>query len=144
MATTFPVQNETAHDGEFIIAEANGDRSREEGLMDAGLSAAVAAGTIVKLVAGVWSPLLAADTASAQPIGIAFGYVDSTGASDVPCTVVVRDATVAELQLGYNDLTGQPAHDTAASLLSATAIAELLATNNIVVRSGTERTVVVL
>ena len=75
-------------DGEFLISEAAGHRSREQGVVISGQN--LAAGTLVEDSGGKYT----AYTAAANPaIGILWGAVDATD-GDAPGVIIVRDAEV--------------------------------------------------
>lgn len=85
---------ETTHAGGFILSEANGNRSREKGVLAEGNK--LDAGTVVGkvTVGGAYTILApAAEDGSEAAAGILYGAVDATSA-DAACAVVVRDAEV--------------------------------------------------
>lgn len=98
------------YDGEFIVSEANGTRSRATATVTSGQN--LAAGTVVvmsggKLIASDGDTNTAGTTLSDSPVGILFAAVDasSTGANaDVPdCVYIARDAEVKDALLTYGD-----------------------------------------
>jgi Bacteriophage lambda head decoration protein D len=100
--TTF---NEGRHTAEFILSEANGNRSRENVTIAGGTGGAgkVAAGTVLgKLTAtGEYVPSPAAGADGSQTaVAILIEAVDAT-AADVKAAVIARDAEVNGKLLSY-------------------------------------------
>jgi len=88
---------EGRHPGEFILSEANGNRSRDNGILASGNN--LEAGTVVSLYQGKWGQYTnEGNYATAH--GILYASVDATSA-DQPCVVVVRDAEVIADCLTY-------------------------------------------
>lgn len=86
---------ETPHTLEFLLSEASGSRSREEGKV----TAAVKAGMILEPDAGDWKPITDTDpTAKTLRIAIADADVGDQVA------MIARDAEVAEVLLDYSVL----------------------------------------
>lgn len=90
------VFTETRHTAEFILSEANGQRSRANGTVASGED--LAAGTVVqdngsgKLVAFTATKNTAGDLIT-EAAGILIGAVDATG-GDVAAAYIARDAEV--------------------------------------------------
>lgn len=76
---------ETSHTLEFLLSEASGQRSRDEGET----SAAVKAGSIVELAAGKWKPV-----ANAAPAAKTLAVACAAAASGDKVAVITRDAEV--------------------------------------------------
>lgn len=94
--TTF---NEDRHAGEFILSEANGNRSRENGTVLSGQDLKAGeiimdngAGKIVAFVVGTGNTVL----------GILITKVDATG-GDVEAAYIARDAEVVGSDLTYEE-----------------------------------------
>ncbi|MEY9179715.1 head decoration protein [Bradyrhizobium sp. USDA 313] len=117
-----PVLNETRHPAEFILSEANGERSRGAGTIND--PANFVAGTILKSSGGgVYT--VAADATAADAIAIYGGATTGAGTS-VKVAVLMRDAEVNGNALTYFAGATQANKD---------AIAALLAANHIIVRN---------
>jgi hypothetical protein len=85
---------EGAHPGEFILSEANGNRSRENRTLVSGqnLGAGAVLGKIT--TGGKYTGYdNTASDGSETAAGILYASVDAT-AGDLPCVVIVRDAEV--------------------------------------------------
>lgn len=80
---------ETRHAGEFILSEANGHRSRENGTLLSGED--LEAGTIVMLNGA--SKLVEWDAGSTEAAGILIDTVDASG-GDTKVAYLARDAEV--------------------------------------------------
>lgn len=94
--------NETLHAGGFILREANGDRSREQGTVASGQDLAV--GEIVMLSAGelvAHDGLLNTAGDVITPIeGIMYDACDATAAAK-EATYIARDCTVNDAELVF-------------------------------------------
>lgn len=92
---------EARHTAEFILSEANGQRSRENGTLDTG---DLAAGTVVQLSGSklvAFTGLLATDgTPDVAAAGILIGAADATSA-DQAVSYLARDAEVNVNLLTY-------------------------------------------
>lgn len=96
---------ESRHAGEFLISQANGNRSREVATVKSGQD--LVAGQVVQFSAG---ELIAAsgdlDTAGdldTQVAGIIWDNVDATGGAVANCLYIARDAEVKDAALTYPD-----------------------------------------
>lgn len=87
---------ETAHAAEFIISEANGNRSREGGTVASGQ--VLKAGQLVKDSSGS----LVAYTDGSTPLGILIDNVDATDGA-LPAAYLARDAEVNSNLLTFPD-----------------------------------------
>ena len=116
------VFTEGRHAAEFILSEANGNRSRDNGLMAA--SQTFRAGELLKVAAGVYSACAAADAALAVAIAI-YPVATAVGEVTTATAIIKRDAEVNGNVLNY------PAGMTAPNILVANAA---LAVLGIVVR----------
>ena len=97
------VLTEGMHDGEFIVSESNGNRSRGTGTITA--AQVLAAGSLVGVVTVGGKYVLHAHGAadgSENVAGIVFGNEDATGADLEGRTIVLRDCEVAEDSLTYS------------------------------------------
>ncbi len=107
---------ETRHPGEFILSEANGQRSRETITISSG-AGVIAAGTVLGKVTAsgkyVASAVGASD-GSEVPAAINIHGADAS-ASDVIVSAIVRDAEVNGKCLTYHADRDQPAEKTAAN-----------------------------
>jgi hypothetical protein len=115
---------ETTHDGEFIVSEASGTRSREVATLITGQD--LAAGAVLGMITAsskytVLAP--AAGDGSEAAAGILFAATDATSA-DEECVLILRDAEVNGGEIGW------PAGISAGE--KTTAIAELAALGIIV------------
>lgn len=85
-------QSEGTHAGEFIVREANGDRSREKIVVTSGQ--VLVAGAVIATVAGKQVEYDNAGASGAEiATGILFDASDATGA-DADAVGIVRDCTV--------------------------------------------------
>lgn len=83
---------ESRHPGEHVVSEANGSRSREEGILTSGEN--LAAGTVLATVGGKYVALdQDADTGAEVATAILFAAVDAS-AGDAACLVNARDCEV--------------------------------------------------
>lgn len=78
-------QNEPIHTLEFLLSEANGQRSRDAGTA----SAAIAVGAVVELDTGEWKPI-----ANEDPAGKTLGIAIGTAVENGEVALIVRDAEV--------------------------------------------------
>ena len=112
---------ETRHPGEFILSEANGQRSRETITLASG-AGVIAAGTVLGKVTAsgkyVASAVGASDGSEA-PAAINIYGADAS-AADVTVSAIVRDAEVNGKCLTYHADRDQPAERTAAKAALAT------------------------
>ncbi|MCA1419485.1 head decoration protein [Bradyrhizobium sp. BRP23] len=116
-----PVLNETRHPAEFILSEANGERSRGSGIfLD---PANFAAGQIVKKSGANYVAIT--DATAADGIAIYGGTTTGAGSS-VSVALLLRDAEVNGNCLTYFAGATQANKD---------ALAALLAANHIIVRN---------
>ena len=118
-------QTETTHAGDFIISEANGNRSRDNATLISGQD--LAAGAVLgKITASgkftAYDPDLADGGQTA--VGVLYEAVDAS-AGDLPCVVIARDAEINRDQLAYLANNSPP-------VVEATAEAELAAVGIIV------------
>lgn len=95
---------EGRHTAEFILSEANGNRSRENGTVKSGED--LAAGTVLELDS---TKLVA--FAGGSVVGILIEATDASSA-DVPAAYLARDAEVNLHTLTYPDTTASPESDT--------------------------------
>ncbi len=97
------VLTEGMHDGEFIVSESNGNRSRGTGTIIS--DQVLAAGSLLGVVTASGKYKLhthgAAD-GSEVVAGIIFGNEDATGADLLERTIVLRDAEVNGGELTYS------------------------------------------
>lgn len=104
------VKTETQHQGEFLISEASGSRSREQGVLSSGQK--VVDGQVLKwsgteLVEAVGT--LDSDDAATEDIaGIAFGAADASstgpnGSVDTDIAYIARDAEVLASKVTYTE-----------------------------------------
>jgi hypothetical protein len=104
---------ESRHPGEHIVSEANGARSREQGVLTSGEN--LEAGAVVATVGGKYVELdPAAATGAEVAVGVLFAAVDAS-AADADCLVHVRDCEVDGNALGW------PAGITSGEIDTATA-----------------------
>ena len=112
---------ETRHPGEFILSEANGQRSRETITIASG-AGVIAAGTVLGKVTAsgkyVASSVGASD-GSEVPSAINIHGADAS-ASDVAVSAIVRDAEVNGKCLTWHADRDQPAEKAAANAALAT------------------------
>lgn len=97
---------EGKHRGEYIVAEANGDRSRETVLFAQG-AAKVSACTVMGLITATNKYVPLAPTAadgSQNAAGISYGNVDVTTA-DKKAVITARDTTVNASDLAWGTAT---------------------------------------
>ena len=112
---------ETRHPGEFILSEANGQRSREAIIIASG-AGVIAAGTVLGkiTVSGKYiASAVGATDGSEAPAAIAIYGVDATSA-DITVSAIVRDAEVNGNCLTYHADRDQPAEKVAANAALAT------------------------
>ena len=115
-------QTETTHAGDFIISEANGNRSRDNATLLSGqdLQAGAVIGKITS--GGKWTAYdPSASDDSQTNLGILLSAVDASG-GDAACVVVARDCEVNGDQLIYKDVSPAPVPATAAIRLAAVGI----------------------
>ncbi len=97
------VKTEGMHDGEFIVSEANGNRSRGTGTILSGQ--VLSAGSLLGVVTASGKYKLhthGASDGSEDVAGILFGNEDATGADIDGRTIVLRDAEVNGEELTYS------------------------------------------
>ena len=115
------IRVETRHPAEFILSEANGQRSREAITVASG-AGIIAAGTVLgKITASgkyVASAVGATD-GSEVPAAVAIYGADASSA-DVSVSAIVRDAEVNGNCLTYHADRDQPAEEAAANAALAT------------------------
>jgi hypothetical protein len=88
---------------EFILSEANGQRSRENGSLLSGEN--LTAGTVL-MAAGTKLVKYEVDTTGSAAIGVLIHDTDATG-GDVACSYIARDAEVKrEFLVGPGDTDG--------------------------------------
>jgi len=112
---------ETRHPGEFILSEANGQRSRETITIASG-AGIIAAGTVLGKVTASGKYVASAAGASdgsEVPAAVAIYGADAS-ASDVTVSGLVRDAEVNGKCLTYHADRDQPAEKIAANAALAT------------------------
>ena len=88
--------NESAHDAEFLISEANGYRSREAIVLTKGTSAVASGALLGKITAtGKYVPVNAEATDGSEDVaGVLFLEAKGTEAGDVDAVAIVRDAEI--------------------------------------------------
>jgi deoxyribose-phosphate aldolase len=101
---TSEILSEGRHAGEFIMSEANGVRSRVEGILTASEAAALEAGTVLALVdaTGHWTEML--PDSGADFVAVSAGILlnnTPVSASTQAITVIVRDAEVNGSELEW-------------------------------------------
>ena len=97
------ILTEGMHDGEFIVSESNGNRSREVATILSGQ--VLAAGSLLGIVTIGGKYVLHAHGAadgSENVAGIVFGNEDATDGDIVGATIVQRDAEVNGGELTYS------------------------------------------
>ena len=106
---------ETRHPGEFILSEANGQRSRETITIASG-AGIIAAGTVLGKVTASGKYIASAVGASdGSEVPAAINIYDANASSlDVPVSAIVRDAEVNGKCLTYHADRDQPAEKLAA------------------------------
>ena len=107
---------ETRHPGEFILSEANGQRSREAIIIASG-AGVIAAGTVlgkVTATAKYIASAIGATDGSETPAAVAIYGADATSA-DVTVSAIVRDAEVNGNCLTYHADRDQAAEKAAAN-----------------------------
>ena len=112
---------ETRHPGEFILSEANGQRSREAITIASG-SGIIAAGTVLGKITASGKFVASAAGAtdgSEVPAAVAIYGADASSA-DVSVSAIVRDAEVNGKCLTYHADRDQPAEKAAANTALAT------------------------
>jgi hypothetical protein len=112
---------ETRHPGEFILSEANGQRSREAITIASG-AGIIAAGTVLGKVTATGkyrASAVGATDGSQTPAAISIYGADAS-ASDVSVSAIVRDAEVNGACLTYHADRDQPAERNAANTALAT------------------------
>jgi hypothetical protein len=112
---------ETRHPGEFILSEANGQRSREAITIALG-AGIIAAGTVLGKVTASGKYIasaVGASDGSQVPAAIAIYSADASSA-DVSVSAIVRDAEVNGKCLTYHADRDQPAEKAAANTALAT------------------------
>tara|TARA_R110000772_G_scaffold48089_4_gene109907 strand:+ start:86313 stop:86672 length:360 start_codon:yes stop_codon:yes gene_type:complete len=86
------IVTESRHPGEHIVSEANGSRSREQGVLASGNN--LPAGAVLGIVGGEYVALdQDAETGAEDASAILYAAVDATSA-DAACVVHVRDCEV--------------------------------------------------
>ena len=108
---------ETRHPGEFILSEANGQRSRET-ITIAGGAGVIASGTVLGRVTASGKYVASAvgtSDGSQLPAAIAIYGADASSA-DATVSAIVRDAEVNGKCLTYHADRDQPAEKTAANV----------------------------
>jgi len=110
---------EEAHDGEFVVSEANGTRSREEVTMVSGTAAMTAGAVVGKVTASgkyaAYDDGLADGTEVCA--GVLFGAVDAS-AADAQCTIIARDAELNSSEIDWLDQAGAEIVNGTADLLA--------------------------
>lgn len=90
---------EGMHTGEFLLSEANGTRSREQGILDT-TGATLAAGTVIGKITAT-GKLAAYDNAAVTAgLGTAIGILYANGADATPASQVTYIARDAEVRSG--------------------------------------------
>lgn len=115
-------QNETTHAGDFILSEANGNRSRDNATLISGqdLQAGAVIGKITS--GGKWTAYdPSASDGSQTNLGILLSAIDASG-GDTACVVIARDCEVNGDQLIYKDVSPAPVPATVATALLLTGI----------------------
>ncbi len=102
---------ETIHTLEFLLSEANGQRSRENGTT----SAAVTAGAVLEADGANWKPI-----ANAAPAGKTLAIACADAANGDKVAIIARDAEVDANAIGWGALVAG-ANRTAAIAILATA-----------------------
>lgn len=108
---------EKHHAGGFLMSEANGNRSRDNGTLNSGQN--LEAGAVLKRSGGAgsdWTAITAGAETSAAAILLA--PVDASG-GDTPCAVIVRAAEVNGNELVYPDVSPAVDEDAVATALAA-------------------------
>ncbi len=105
-----PVLNETRHAGEFVLSEANGQRSRDAGTIAAGQGKLPPGTVLGKITAsGKFArTTMAAADGSQNAVAVLFNEIDAT-AADVSTTLMARDCEVNGSMLTYGADVDQPA-----------------------------------
>lgn len=94
---------EGRHTAEFLLSEANGNRSRDHAKIASGAGKLVPGQVLGKITASgkyvAHAP--AASNGSETAVAILYAAVDATSA-DAPAVIVARDAEVKRVELTYN------------------------------------------
>ena len=109
---------EGRHAAEFILSEANGHRSRENGTLLSGEN--LAAGTVL-MFAGTKLVAYEVDTTGSAAAGVLIDAVDASD-GDMPCAYIARDAEV-----NVNLLTGPGDTDGDAEMVASLALLGIIA-----------------
>lgn len=102
MAQVSIIKNEGVHPIEFVVSEANGFRSRDEGILITGQNAVLVVGTVLGTItaSGKFTEYTTAETDGSQvATGILAYEVDAVTVADQPCVVVSRDAEVIDADI---------------------------------------------
>ena len=114
------IHTEGRRTGEHVLSEANGTRSREQGVLAAGN---LPAGTVLALDAASDFVELAPDAADTTAAAVAVLYAAAdASAAPVPCVVHVRDCEVIGSQLEWPAGITDPQTETATAELAAAGI----------------------
>ncbi len=104
MATSLPLQTETAHDGAHIISESNGALSRLTGIIKQDAGSIIEAGEYMELDTGKWKRILNSVDYSAYAegtLGVMYARVDAT-AGDIAAKVLhIRDCEVNQNEVSH-------------------------------------------
>lgn len=92
------VKTEGRHAGEFILSEANGQRSRDTLTIASGQD--LPAGTILELSSG--KGVSYAGTSASEAVGVLYEAVDASGGDVAGAVIVVRDAEVNDAKLSVS------------------------------------------
>lgn len=106
-------QAETVHTLEFLLSEANGQRSREQGTT----AAAVNAGSVCELSGATWVPV-----ANAAPAGKTLAIACANAASGDKVALIARDAEVSTNAIDWGVLVAGANRDAAIAILKAAGI----------------------
>lgn len=106
-------QAESVHTLEFLLSEANGQRSREQGTT----AAAVKAGSVVELSGTEWIPV-----ANAAPTGKTLAIACADAASGDKVALITRDAEVSASTIDWGVLVAGANRDAAVAILKAAGI----------------------
>ena len=112
---------ETRHPGEFILSEANGQRSRETITIASGAGIIAAGSVLGKVTASGKYVVSAVGASDGSQVPAAINiYGADASAADVPVAAIVRDAEVNGKCLTYHADRDQAAEKTAAHTALAT------------------------
>jgi hypothetical protein len=101
MAQVSIIKPEGDHDLGFVVAEANGFRSRETGILASGQVAVLAPGTVLGTITsgGKFAEYTTAETDGSQVATAILAFETDATTADQEVTVLVRDAEVNDAEI---------------------------------------------